>query len=93
MFAKTLAMKMMFRMMGLPTCREVDQFAYDFLEGQLDPHITRQVARHLKTCKNCERFMTSYRKTRFLDQSPPSIALDPEFKQKMLEFLRTENRE
>lgn len=93
MFAKTLAMNLMFRMMGLPTCAEVDQFAYDFLEGALDPNIIRQVERHLKTCRNCERFMVSYRKTRALGHSPLTITLDPEFKEKMLEFLRTENRE
>lgn len=87
MSAKTLAMKMMFRMMGLPTCEEVDQFAYNFLEGQLNPKTTHQVERHLKTCKNCRRFMESYRKIRSLGQSPSSIVLDPEFKEKMLEFL------
>ncbi len=87
MSVKTRMMKWMFRMMGLPTCEEVDQFAYNFLEGQLDPKTTQQVERHLKTCKNCHRFMESYRKTRALGQSPSSIALDPEFKEKMLEFL------
>lgn len=87
MSVKTRMMKLMFRMMGLPTCEEVDQFAYTFLEGQLDPATTRRVERHLRTCKNCQRFMASYRKTRALGQSPPSIALDPEFKEKMLEYL------
>lgn len=87
MSAKTLAIKWMFRMMGLPTCEEVDQFAYDFLEGRLDPKTTRGVERHLKTCKNCQRFMVSYRKIRALGQSPLTITLDPEFKERVLEYL------
>lgn len=78
-------------MMGLPTCEEVDRFAYDFLEERQDPKTRRQVEHHLKTCKNCQRFMASYRKTRSLGQSPLSIVLDPEFKEKMFEFLKTEN--
>ena len=87
MFAKTLIMKLMFRMMGIPTCEEVDQFAYDFLAGQLDAKITHQVKRHLKTCKNCQKFMVSYRKTYALAQNLPPPTLDSEFKEKMFEFL------
>lgn len=74
--------------MGLPSCEEVDQFAYDFLEGRLDLKTTRQVERHLETCKNCQRFMASYRKTRALGQSPLTVTLDPDFKEKMLELFR-----
>lgn len=80
-------MKWMFKMVRLPTCEEVDQFIYDFLEGQLDPKTVRQVERHLKICKNCQRFIESYRKTRLLGQNPRTIPLDPEFKDKMMEFL------
>ena len=87
MSAKTLAIKMMFRMMGIPTCEEVDRFSYDYLEGQLDPKITRQVERHLRSCKNCKRFIESYRKTRALGQRSSFIILDSEFKEKMVEFL------
>lgn len=87
MSAKTLAMNWCFKMVGLHTCEEVDQFSYDFLEGKLDIQTARQVERHLKTCKNCQRFMTSYRKVRALGQSPLTITLDPEFKEKMVEFL------
>lgn len=90
MSVKTRMMKWMFRMMGLPTCEEVDQFAYTFLEGQLDPATTRRVERHLRTCKNCQRFMASYRKTRALGHSPLNITLDPEFKENMLEYLKIE---
>ena len=75
-------------MMGLPTCEEVDQFAYDFLEGQLDPETTRQVERHLKTCKNCQKFIESYgrvAKQARLETPPP---LDIELREKMFQFLK-----
>ena len=87
MSVKTRMMKWMFRMMGLPTCEEVDRFAYAFLEGELDSGTTGQVKRHLRTCKNCQRFMESYQKTRSLGQNPRTIELDPEFKERMMDFL------
>lgn len=77
----------MFVMMNLPTCEEVEQFAYDYLEGQLDPKTTRQVDRHLKACKNCLRFLDSYRKIRKAGLQAEAIPLDPEFKEKLFKFL------
>ncbi|EKD42343.1 MAG: hypothetical protein ACD_73C00196G0002, partial [uncultured bacterium] len=47
MAIKTLIEKWMLKMMGLPTCEEVDQFAYDFLEGKLDAKTIHQIKRHL----------------------------------------------
>lgn len=74
-------------LMRLRTCWEVEQFAYDFLEGFLDPKTTRQVERHLKACKNCQKFIFSYRKTRELGRTVPPPSLDPEFKERIFEFL------
>ncbi len=82
-------MRLMFVMMNLPTCEEVEKFAYDYLEGQLDSKTTRQVDRHLKTCKNCQRFLDSYRKTRKAGLHPEEIPLNPEFKQKLFDLLCT----
>lgn len=87
MAAKTVIMKWMFQMMRLPTCEEVDQFAYDFLEGRLDVETMHQVQRHLRVCKNCRRFFDSYRKMRDLGHQPLTITLDSEFKEKLLQYL------
>jgi hypothetical protein len=87
MRAKALFERILMFVMRLRTCREVERFAYDFLEGNLDPKMNRQVERHLKTCKNCGKFIVSYRKTRELGRVSPRPSLDPEFKERIFEFL------
>lgn len=77
----------MFRMMGLPTCEEVDGFAYDYLDGKLDTKLVAMVERHLKYCKSCQKFIKSYRSTTEAKLTTPP-PLDPEFREKMFEFLR-----
>ncbi len=78
---------MMFGLMGLPTCEGVEQFAYDFLEGALDFKMMKAVERHLKACKNCQRFIAAYRKTAALGKTFQKQTLDPEFKENLFEFL------
>jgi anti-sigma factor RsiW len=87
MSIKTKFIGAMFAMMHLPTCEEVEQFAYDFLEGTLDSPTLKAVERHLKACKNCQRFMKAYRKTAALGKTFAKPKLDPEFKQNLFEFL------
>ncbi|MBI4209030.1 MAG: zf-HC2 domain-containing protein [Deltaproteobacteria bacterium] len=87
MSVKHKMIRMMFGLMGLPTCEEVEQFAYDFLEGQLDPYTMKAVERHLKACKNCQRFITAYRKTAAFGKTFKKPSLDLEFKQRLFEFL------
>ncbi|MBI2067105.1 MAG: zf-HC2 domain-containing protein [Deltaproteobacteria bacterium] len=87
MSIKHKMIRAMFGLMGLPTCEEVEQFAYDFLEGSLDSSTMKAVERHLKACKNCQRFIAAYRKTAALVKTFQRPMLDPEFKEKLFEFL------
>jgi len=87
MSVKHKTIRMMFTLMGLPTCEEVEQFAYDFLEGALDVKTTKAVQRHLQACKNCQRFIVAYRRTSALGKTFPRPSLDSEFKQNLFEFL------
>lgn len=87
MLVKALMERGMFALMGLPTCKQVEEFAYDFLEGALDAKTARKLERHLKACKNCRRFMVAYRKARDLEASAPRPPLDPQFKEEILKFL------
>lgn len=88
MSVKTAMMSFMFRMMGLPTCEEVDKFAYEFLDGTLEDHLLKSVERHLRFCKSCQKFIAAYRlvATKAKPANPPP--LESEFKEKMYEFLR-----
>ena len=87
MRAKALMERGLFFLMGLPTCEEVERFAYDFLDGLLDPKTARRVERHLKACRNCQRFIVSYKKTVELGRTTPQTSLPEEFKKKIFEFL------
>ncbi len=87
MSVKALTMKLMFRMMGLPTCQEVEEFAYDFLDGKLDEKTLRAVEKHLRFCKSCRRFIESYRRMRAAGSLRKAPSLDPEFKEKMFQYL------
>jgi len=87
MTIRTKVEKILFRSLRLPTCEELESFAYDFLEGKLDPATARKVERHLKLCGPCQRFMAAYRRARLLtpDEEPPP--LEKEFKDEVLNFL------
>ena len=87
MSIKHKMIRTMFGLMGLPTCEEVEQFAYDFLEGALDSPTMKAVERHLTACKSCQRFIAAYRKTAALGKTFQRPSLDPEFKENLLEFL------
>ena len=88
MFVKTAMMKFMFRMMRLPTCEEVDRFAYDFLDGVLEPQVLKSIEKHLRFCKSCQKFISSYRLIAAKAKPVLPPPLDAEFKEKMFEFLR-----
>lgn len=89
MSVKTKLICWMFRLLRLPTCEEVERFAYDFLDRQLDPAMQRAVERHLKACKNCHRFIAAYRAVADGAKQLPTPPLDPEFTTALREFLRT----
>lgn len=81
------------RLFRLLTCREVVELSYDFLEGRLDPGMSRRLERHLAACPRCGRFMKSYKKTKELGRvlrGAERLPLDPVFKQEMLKFLLAE---
>jgi anti-sigma factor RsiW len=81
------------RLFRLLTCREVVELSYDFLEGRLDPGLSRRLDRHLAACPRCGRFMKSYQRTKELGRvlkDGERQPLDPVFKREMLKFLLAE---
>jgi anti-sigma factor RsiW len=78
------------RLFRLLTCREVEELSYDFLDGKLDPALSRRLKRHLAACPRCGRFMKTYQKTRELGPALQRPALDPVFQREMLAFLLAE---
>jgi anti-sigma factor RsiW len=78
----------MMKLMGLPSCEEIGRFAYDYLEGQLEPGVRDKFARHLRGCRNCAHFVESYRQVARPERLAQKIPLDPEFERRVARFLR-----
>lgn len=76
------------RLMGLPTCEEIEGFAYAYLEGELEPELEKKFERHLRGCGNCERFVQSYRQVARPDRLLQKIALPPDFERRVARFLK-----
>jgi len=92
MAIKAKLMRSMFKMMGLPTCEEVDQFTYDYLDGNLDAATTKAIEKHLRLCKNCQKFIASYRLVKEQAPREPAPSIDPEMKEHMFEFLKKNSK-
>ncbi len=88
---KLLLKAWMIKWMGLPTCEEIEQFAYAYMEGGLAAEQKRKFEQHLKGCDNCYRFIQTYREVAQPERLLHKIPLDPSFERKVIEFLK-ENR-
>lgn len=45
------------------TCKEVDSFLMDYLDGDLAPRQKQMFEAHLGECSSCTRYMEQYRRT------------------------------
>ncbi len=59
---------MMKRMPGMLTCREMDDFMVDYLDGALPPGTRIRFDLHLRLCSGCREYVRGYRKSIELTQ-------------------------
>ncbi|MBI4455806.1 MAG: zf-HC2 domain-containing protein [Acidobacteria bacterium] len=78
----------MMKLMGLPTCEEIEQFAYSYLEEELQLEQKRKFERHLRGCRNCQRFIHTYRQVARPERLLQKIPLDPCFESRVVQYLR-----
>lgn len=48
---------------GMLTCRELEGFMVDYLEGALPQGQRRQFDLHLRVCRDCRRYLEAYQRT------------------------------
>lgn len=70
------------------TCKEVDAFLAEYLEGTLDPKIQKGFKKHLHMCPNCPVFLEQYRQTVHLLKDQPTPKPPRELVDHTLAFLR-----
>ncbi len=78
----------MMKLLGLPTCEEIGQFAYAYLEEQLESEQRRKFERHLRGCVNCDGFVQSYRQVSKPEILLREVPLNPDFERRVVDFLK-----
>ncbi|MGB5757586.1 MAG: zf-HC2 domain-containing protein [Acidimicrobiales bacterium] len=48
-------MRLLNRLRGRPTCREIMEVLQSYLDGEIDAETAKRVARHLEDCAACDR--------------------------------------
>ncbi|MGI9413925.1 MAG: anti-sigma factor family protein [Hyphomicrobiales bacterium] len=82
---RTVKGLMLYRMPGMITCREFEDFMADYVDGSLPAGQRRVFELHLKICRECREYLAAYRRTievsarAFEDQTalvPPEVPED-----------------
>lgn len=74
------------------TCRELNDFLADYVDGDLPRDLRRAFEDHLAKCPDCVRFVESYRATIRLERHAmardPEVALPPSLVNAILRATR-----
>lgn len=69
-------------------CRDVLDLLADYVDGELDASVERQVNEHLRTCDACEKFGGEYASlVRELRQGLEAPAADPEVRGRLADRM------
>lgn len=70
------------------SCKELVDLMADYLEGQLDPEVARDLDQHLTDCPPCLNFLKTYRATTRLIREVACEEIPPELGERLERFLR-----
>ncbi|MBI3007425.1 MAG: zf-HC2 domain-containing protein [candidate division NC10 bacterium] len=70
------------------SCKELIDLMADYLEGQLDPDVARDLDQHLADCLPCLSFLKTYRATTRLIREVACEEIPPELGERLERFLR-----
>ena len=70
------------------SCKELVDLMADYLEGQLDPEVARDLDQHLADCPPCLNFLKTYRATSRLIREIACEDIPPELEERLQQFLR-----
>jgi mycothiol system anti-sigma-R factor len=72
-----------------PCCREVFDLLSEYVDGDLDAGVRETLARHLRACPPCERFLKTFQKTRELCRESLMEEMPEELRNRLRAFLRS----
>jgi anti-sigma factor RsiW len=73
---------------GMLHCRHVTELIMAYLEGTLEPDERRSFEVHIADCRNCWRFLRSYRETVALGQRLRDEEIPGDVRERLETFLR-----
>ncbi len=74
-------------------CKECLDLLYDYLEGELDPEVSKDLEEHFEDCPPCISFLNTYKSTTKLARETLGETDIPDVvKLKLLEYLKKETR-
>lgn len=72
----------------MSTCKELVDLLADYLEGQLEPEVARELDQHLADCPPCLNFLKTYRATTRLIREVACEDIPAELGERLQRFLR-----
>ena len=72
---------------GAPTCRKVNAFLLDFVEGRLDKRTAERFELHIDVCPNCRTYLDQYRQTVELVREVPPPRVPVELEERTCRFI------
>ncbi len=68
-------------------CRDIGGLLHDYLEGELEPEVRRQLDAHLADCPGCLSFVNTYRHTVSVARDLRCEEMPPELREKLRAFI------
>ncbi len=72
----------------MTNCREVSQLLHDYVEGLLDPSVSKQLDAHLADCPGCVASMKTYKRTIELSKDLRCEEIPPGLQKKLRSFIK-----
>jgi anti-sigma factor (TIGR02949 family) len=73
-------------------CRDIVELLGDYLDGDLPPATGEGLRAHLADCSDCTAFINTYRGTVRAARSLREEQIPPQLRERLLTFLRQQNR-
>jgi anti-sigma factor RsiW len=83
-----MAAPMIRRLMGTPSCQEVNSFLMEYVDEKLDAETSERYRKHLGRCGTCTAYLEQYQDTIKLAKECQSCELPSDLVEHTLSFLK-----
>lgn len=83
-----LVAPLMWKVTGKPSCQEINGFLAEYVDGTLDPEVSKQYHTHLGKCGTCGSYLEQYEETIRLARECRDSELPEDLVEHTLAFLR-----